>query len=760
MKLGILTWYHYRNYGTALQAAALSTALRKLGHQPEMIDYHSPGYFTTLPEYSLSRLARKLSYKLRRKKPVRNPGLFGEEKDQKFEAFLHRHIQFTPRCYTLSDLERLNASFDAFVCGSDQIWSPLVFHPRYFLDFVREPQRKIAYAPSIGTEEIRDRFVRSEMAKLLANIGSLSVREESGRRIIRELTGRDAAVVVDPTQLLTQTDWINTFGLQQAADAKPYLLVYFLGNQDEYWTAAKNTAETLGLEFRIIPVFQSDLDRPGCIRDAVGPQEFLQLFLNAAYVCTDSFHGLSFATLFQKPFTTFLRFSRKDPRNQNARVLHFLEKLALADRLWQGGNTLEIAQKQPDFEATARRLGAMRESSMAYLKDALSHVSQPEIKKHVTEQNALCCGCGACVETCPVKAIGVEMNDSGFRTARVNESLCIRCGKCLSVCPFCTETRSVPAESAALYSFRASDEKLLQSSSSGGAAFILAQALLRDGYRIAGCRFNRQSQCAEHILISSEEELSTFQGSKYIQSDFAPALAQIKACSGPVAVFGTPCQIAGARRLLAERDNVLYVDLVCHGVPSYHLFRQYRQHIKRAAGVDPDTMLVHFRSKPKGWRDFCLHAEDDAHSYSCDKEADPFFRMFEVGNCYNESCYECRWRQDSEADLRLADYWGPKFEHDTGGVSMVVCFTSAGTAAAERLRASGTLESQPISDYLQYQQSANHPKPVFYDSLIEALKNPRKKLDYLVSRYVTPFESKHLSRAEHFRYLLTVMRRK
>lgn len=760
MKLGILTWYHYRNYGTALQAAALSAALRKLGHQPEVIDYHSPGYFTTLPEYSLSRFARKLSNKFHRSRPSRNPRLFGEEKDLKFEAFLNRYLRFSQRCHTLADLERLNTSFDAFLCGSDQIWSPLVFHPRYFLDFVREPQRKIAYAPSIGTEEIRDRYVRPEMARLLADFGSLSVREESGRRIIQELTGRNAAVVVDPTQLLTQTDWIEAFGLRQDGGGKPYLLVYFLGNQAECWAAAASTAEALGLELRIIPVFTSDLDRPGCIRDAVGPQEFLQLFLNAAYVCTDSFHGLSFSVLFRKPFTAFLRFSGKDPKNQNTRVLHFLEKLALTDRLWQEGNTLRIARKQPDFEEAARRLGAMRESSLAYLKEALSRVSQPETKKHVTEQNALCCGCGACAEACPVKAIRIEMNGSGFRTAQVNESLCIRCGRCLSVCPFCTETRSVPAESAALYSFKASSRELLQSSSSGGAAFALSKTLLREGYRIAGCVYNRQKQCAEHILISSEAELPALQGSKYIQSSFAPALAQIRAYPGPVAVFGTPCQIAGARRLLADRDNILYVDLVCHGVPSDWLFRQYRQYIHRSADVDPDSMLVRFRAQPKGWRSFCLQAEDGVHSYTCDKEADPFFRMFEVGNCYNESCYECRWRQDSEADLRLADYWGPKFQQDSDGVSMVLCFTSAGAAAAERLQASGTLEPQPVDDYLQYQQSANHPKPVFYGDLIEALKNPKSRLDRLVSQYAVPLESRHLSRAEHFRYLLTVMRRK
>lgn len=755
MKLGILTWYHYRNYGTALQAAALSTVLQRMGHQPEMIDYHSPGYFRTLPEYSLSRFFRQLTKRFRRKPISAGPMLFGEEKDRKYETFLHQHLRFTTRCHTLTDLELLNGSFDAFICGSDQIWSPLVFHPRYFLDFVREPERKISYAPSIGTERIRDDYVRAEMAKLLAGIGSLSVREESGRRIVKELTGRDAAVVVDPTQLLTREDWIEDFNLRWSSEETPYLLAYFLGRNDAHWAAVKLTAEALGLPLRIIPVFKSDLDRPGCIQETVGPQEFLQLFLNASYVCTDSFHGLSFSTLFQIPFTAFLRFSRKDPKNQNARVSHFLEKLGVTDRLFQNGKELEIASQKPDFTETERRLSALRQTSLDYLQSALKQVPAYEQNKHVAEQNALCCGCGACAEVCPVRAIQIPMNEKGFRTAVVDDRLCVRCGKCLAVCPFCTEVRSLPAKQAALSSFKVSGEELLRDSTSGGAAFALSKLLLDQGYRIAGCVYDRQTQEAKHVLVENMDDLPALQGSKYIQSSFAPALEQMYKQTGPLAVFGTPCQIAGARRLLADREDVLYIDLVCHGVPSDHLFRQYRAYIFRKTDVDPNTMLVSFRYKPKGWRTIHLHAEDGRHEYTCGKETDPFFRMFEVGNCYNEACYECRWRQDSEADIRLADYWGPKFEADTGGVSMVVCFTPKGAKTAAKLQALGSLEPQPISDYLEYQQSANHPKPVFYDALIDELKDPKSRLDHLMNRYVVPLENKRLSRREHFRYLLS-----
>lgn len=761
MKLAVTTWYHYRNYGTALQAAALTSVLRDLGHEPQMIRYKPCGYFRTLPDYSVSAFARRVYRK------VKNPGTeaAGENycdvhKDQLFENFLNAYIPFTDTCATKADLERLNDRFDAFVCGSDQIWSPLVFNPRYFLDFVHDPLKKIAYAPSIGVEEIEDLYVKAEMAKLLNRFGELSVREEAGQKLIKALTGKDAQVVLDPTLLLTARQWESHFGLVPPNAEKPYLLVYMLGSNAQHWKAAYETAAHLGLALRLIPVYKNDLSREGCIPEPVGPREFLQLIQGASYVCTDSFHGMLFSLQFHRPFTVFARFRKGDARNQNSRVVHLLNMVRMGSRLMAGDNWRPIADAAPDFLHADGILAGMRGSSLRYLSAALQNAARAEKQKlPVMRQNSLCCGCGACGSVCPVSAIRIEMGSNGFWKAAVDENKCIHCGKCQTVCPFCTETKSLPAESAALYSFKNNNPDVLLRSTSGGAAYSIARMLLGQGYCVAGCRFHRDRQQAEHILVQSEEALSELQGSKYIQSNFAGVLDALLSCSKPIAVFGTPCQIAAARRALNRRTDVIYIDLVCHGVPSAHLFRKYREHIRSVSGVDTERMRMDFRYKPKGWADIHLHAADGKHTYCCGKEEDPFFRMFEVGNCFNETCYECRWRVDSEADIRLGDYWGPKFKSDHTGVNMVVCFTQTGWHVMEQLRSAeiGTIEEQPIADYLTYQQSLNLPKPVFYDELLVQLQRQQTQIADLADKYAVPLENKSLSKGAHLKYILKMM---
>lgn len=761
MKLAVTTWYHYRNFGTALQAAALSAVLRNMGHAPQMIQYKPCGYFRTLPDYSVAALGRRLYRKMQNPKPEQIEARFCDElRDSLFEDFLNENLQFTEACTTLADLERLNENFDAFICGSDQIWSPLVFNPKYYLDFVHDPKKKIAYAPSIGAEEIEDSYVKSEIKKLLSNFGSLSIREEAGQKLIKELTGRDAQVVLDPTLLLTSEQWKEKADIKQQDANEPYLLVYMLGDNEEHWNAAKETAAQLELPLRLIPVFAKDLTREGCIADPVGPKEFLQLFHNASYVCTDSFHGMIFALQFHRPFTAFARFHKSDTRNQNSRVLHLLHTVGMQNRLMSGGNWNIIAKTAPDFLSAERILREQRQTSLDYLSEALRIAeTAKEQSLPVMQQNSLCCGCGACRSACPVSAISITQNEKGFWEATVDETKCIRCGKCKEVCPFCTETRSVAAKKAALYSFKSMDPQVLLRSTSGGAAHSIANLLLWQGYAVAGCRYNVEKQQAEHVLIQSQEELTSLQGSKYIQSNFAQVIDELHACAKPLAIFGTPCQIAGARRALGKRTDVIYIDLVCHGVPSSHLYKKYREHIEKTSGINGQEMKMTFRYKPKGWRNIYLHADDGKNEYCCGKETDPFFRMFEVGNCYNETCYECRWRVDSEADIRLGDYWGPKFQADSTGVNMVIVFTKTGQKVVDWLRAANvaSMEKQPIDDYLTYQQSLNLPKPIFYEELFASLKNPVRKLTELVDKYAVPLENKNLTRKEHLRYIIKML---
>lgn len=757
MRIATMTWYHYENYGTALQAVALTEILRKMGHEVQMIHYLPSGRFMSVFDYSIPSLLKRHSGKRKTTSQFISP-FVSDAKTERFQGFLRNHIELTSLCETMSDLEALNDQFDAFVCGSDQIWSPLVFDPKYYLNFIHDRTKKIAYAPSLGVKQWNDKFAKREIQTLLSDFGAISVREETGRELIKGLIGEEVPVVLDPTLLLTDKDWEKMCDLSPE-QSSAYVLAYFLGSNEDHWESVKKTAAQLGLPLRVIPVHKSDLLRDGCsIETAVGPREFLELIRSASYVCTDSFHGLNFSILFHRPFTAYMRFAENDLRNQNTRVEHLMNLVGMKDRVYTSHNESLILSAAFESENANRRLGEKRRSSIAFLENALEDA--PSVRSsalHVMQKNSLCCGCGACSSVCPTEAIEIRMNQNGFLAASVNEQKCIRCGKCTAVCPFCGTVENQKANEARLYSFIHKDSSILNRSASGGAAFAIASLLLEAGYTVVGCVYNQKKKAAEHVLVKTHEDLSAIQGSKYLQSDFSTALRDARSLPSPIAFFGTPCQIAGARRVFQDREDVIYCDLVCHGIPSMLLFQKYLDYLRRTTGIHTENMQLVFRYKPKGWRLIHLFASDGTREYCKSQLEDPFFRGFERGICYNDACYECRWRGDSEADIRLADFWGPRFENNQTGVSMIVCFSNKGRQVLDRLQMkSNSLQEQPISDYLKYQSQANPLKPVFYSSVMKHLQE-KTKIEPLIDRYVLPFENKGMDKKTHIRYLLRML---
>lgn len=752
MKLGIMTWVHYRNYGTALQVTALSETLRNIGADPYVIDYTPCGFFRSIPDYSLSGIIRKF----RKRNSFNGQFFLNEEKEQLFDNFIKRYLKFTEKCDDLSDLENLNRYYDGFVCGSDQIWSPLVFNPHYFLDFIKDSNKKIAYSPSFGMKSIDDDYVKYETKKLLADFKHLSVREEEGKKIIESLTTKIADVVLDPTLLLTKHQWETLLDLK-SREEKPYMFVYMLGYDKKHWEEIYKIATQLNLEVKVIPVYDEDLNRPGCVDFAVGPNEFLDLLYNATYICTDSFHGLAFSVNFKKNFTVFKRFKNNDTKNQNSRVMNLLEALGLEERLFEEGYTLQ----KINYDKIENTVEELRKKSIEYLKNAIYSLNKiEEVKtKNIYTYNSLCCGCGSCKEVCPVSAINIKMNEQGFYQSFVDDKLCVNCGKCISVCPVQQRKEATAIKECHLYSYKDNDDEVLLKSSSGGAAYRMSQLLINKGFSIAGCTFNSETQKAEHILVDNKDDLCLFQNSKYMQSDFSKVLEQIRTCNNPVAVFGTPCQIAGAKKLFSDRRDILYIDLICHGVPSYHLYDKYKQKLNMEYGLNPHKTSVIFRYKPMGWRHIHLHSSDGEKSCCFSQKKDDYFRMFEVGNCYMKSCYECRYRKFTCADIRLGDYWGPKFSDDNTGVSMVLYATKNGESVVEELKKSktGLLQEQPIDDCIQYQQMSNLPLPVFYDELIQKLKNPKTKISDICNKYAVPLENISMSKTEHIKYIIKMM---
>ena len=237
----------------------------------------------------------------------------------------------------------------------------------YFLDFVSDPSKMIAYAPSMGVSHIEQPGLDEQISKLTNRFRYLSVRENTGARIIQELNGREAKVVLDPTLLLDNDDWEQC--IPGKIDGK-YLLVYFLRENKKYWKVVKEVADRLHLGIKVIPVFEDDLRMSGAQKDA-GPDDFVRLIHGASFVCTDSFHGMAFSVNFNKQFLPFKRFPDKAADNQNSRVIDFLDSVGLRDRLYDGGKP-DISNI--DYGAVKEKLEGLRIESRKYLDGALNAV--------------------------------------------------------------------------------------------------------------------------------------------------------------------------------------------------------------------------------------------------------------------------------------------------------------------------------------------------------------------------------------------------
>jgi coenzyme F420-reducing hydrogenase beta subunit len=740
MKVSIMSWYHYRNYGTALQVAALSQTVHDMGYEVDVIDYIPFGSYRTIADYRVEAVFDRVKSRFHKEAiPNWQTGTHfcDEEKEKSFEEFLHNHLNMTTKCENMNDLEKLNQEYEAFICGSDQIWAPSCFDSHYFLDFVLDKRRTVSYAPSIGLPVIEDYYVCNQMAELIDKINYLSIREAEGAEIIKKITGRSAKVVCDPTLLLTKTQWEEKAKKSKIKVSDNYMLVYLLGNNPKTWERIIDFSREMNLPIKIIPVFEQDTSREGCIKQAIGPYEFLELIRNASYVCTDSFHGTIFSCIFHKQFTVFERFLNEDPKNQNSRIHNLLRTLGLESRLFQERNNSQ-SECDIDFEKVDERITRERNSSVQYLSDSLQEIeklNKTEYKNHVLVNNTLCCGCGACEAVCPAFAIQIQKDRNGFLSAFIDDKKCISCGKCVKVCPNEQTVKSVSLEDAVLYSYKSDSIDTLMKSSSGGAAFDLSRLLIAQGFTVIGCCFDQETQEAKHIVVNDTNDLKLLQGSKYLQSEFGTAIKKAMDIKTPIAVVGTPCQVAAAKALFGNRNNVVYIDLICHGVPSFNLYLRYKEHLSSAYQMDTDKMNISFRFKPKGWREIYIYTSNHAEEHCFHQEEDLFFRMFEAGNCYMKPCYDCNWRDKSAADIRLGDYWHKKFENDATGVSMMVALTESGQEIISQLKQGccGSVEKQPMTDYYACQQTKNLPCPVYYDELQQALHT--KNLNDIVLRY-------------------------
>lgn len=298
---------------------------------------------------------------------------------ERFESFISGEMKLSEKFYaTYDDLRADAPKYDAYVCGSDQVWNPLIFEekafdPAFFADFAKSG-RRIAYAPSFGINSIPVEK-REQLKRYLEKFDCLSVRERQGEKIIRELTGRDALTVLDPTLLLTAEDWEPY--LSAPIFSEPYILCYFITSGAKYKEFVQAIQKKYELPVvslcgsrRIVPQTRYS------VLDA-GPKEFLRLFADAAVICTDSFHGTVFSVNFEKEFFCF-KSTTNTEMAVNSRLYNILDKLGLLFRMFS--HTMDyhefrkrIGQEAVviDYSQVHAILREERDKSIRYLRDSL-----------------------------------------------------------------------------------------------------------------------------------------------------------------------------------------------------------------------------------------------------------------------------------------------------------------------------------------------------------------------------------------------------
>lgn len=294
-----------------------------------------------------------------------------------------------------------------------------------------------------------------------------------------------------------------------------------------------------------------------------------------------------------------------------------------------------------------------------------------------------CCGCTACTSICPRHCIEMKKNEEGFLYPVVETDKCIECGLCQKVCMIGERTQ----QEVTLKSYAAINTHLdiRMASSSGGVFALLAQKVISENGVVFGAVLADDCKTVHHAIAHNNRELSKMYGSKYVQSDLCDVYLQVRKAlrEGKKVLFtGTPCQINGLHLFLGKHyENLLLVDVICHGVPSPALWSKYVSSIEKK--YHSSIINVNFRSKKSDWQDFGMKRIDKRdRELFFSKDQDPYMQMFLRNFCLRPSCYQCVAKEKRYSDITIGDFWG--VEHvipemnDGMGTSAVIVRTEKG----------------------------------------------------------------------------------
>ena len=384
--IGVCIKYFHENYGGMLQAYATASMLEARGLEYELIQYEKvrsiPGMVRSMPRL-LNRVLLNDKYEAFLKKQGMKAHPEFAEMDkvrmQCFKTFKDTHFtKLSPYTIQAMNTDAEIVSYSAVITGSDQLWSPAGLPTNYYnLMFVPEDVRKISYASSFGVSYI-PWYQKTRTAQFLNRIEFVSMRENKGAQLVKELTGRDVPTILDPVFMFDRAGWEKLIPTEKIVE-EPYILAYFLGANPEHRKAVKQAAKELGCKIVTLPHMDqyvaADEDFGDYRLYEVGPDKFLNLIRGAKYVCTDSFHGSCFAIIHHIPFVTFSRYDENSGHSKNSRIDTLCGNLKLENRRFSTVEELGSRLAAPiNWEQVAQNLAALKEKTDDYLERAFDGI--------------------------------------------------------------------------------------------------------------------------------------------------------------------------------------------------------------------------------------------------------------------------------------------------------------------------------------------------------------------------------------------------
>ncbi len=696
--VGIVGCWYWGNYGSLLNGYATFNTIKKLGLKPLNIvtpengfEPHAKRFFAEI--YSEHDLSEKLGF---------------------------------------DKVSEYNSICDMFITGSDQIWN---YNPRkkdkrydyYFrLDFVSEYKKKISFATSLGKiiEEKDDDYFNFK--RLYDRYDAISLREKQAVDYFEKRYGIKAKKLIEPVFVPDKNLWIELAYHSNIETERNYLFSYILDPNIEKRNLIIEVSSKLQLNaINALDGFSSSynsnkelLDLPNTLPN-VWCADIIKHFINAKYIITDSFHGVCFALIFNKPFIAISNHRRGIDRFES-----LLNEFDLKNYLVDEKNIHDInwglLEKKICFETVNHRIDELRNDSVEWLKTNINKSSllQRECSIPRTSINNVlsvekCVGCGSCVAKCKKNAIELRPDEKGVYRAYVNTDKCVDCGSCIITCPALSLPENNNTDEPKAYAFINADEKIRNDSSSGGAFSAIAEWVIDNGGVVVGAQWTRDFK-VEHVIVDKIEDLKSIRKSKYLQSYIGSIYKEVKTILDQdryVLFSGTPCQVAGIKKFLDRPYNkLLLIDVLCANCSSAELFDRYR---KEKFGMDELDKYDFRYKKPELVVWDCNSSVATLKSGKvevCERDSDAYLKMYHSCSLgISSQCRMCKYQGVKRVgDITLGDCWGiEKYDKSIDarkGVSLILVNNDKGAYIIYELqrKRKGLLKREPLQEVKKY----------------------------------------------------------